>query len=68
VAAVVHRGHCEVMTDLPITTADERPWTDDDDPAAELATSIDERVLRDASEADAIDQRLEVPVDDPDDR
>lgn len=56
------------MTDLPITTADERPWTDDDDPAAELATSIDERVLRDASEADAIDQRLEVPVDDPDDR
>jgi hypothetical protein len=58
------------MTDLPITTADERPWTDDEgeDPAVDLATSIDDRVLRDASEADALDQRLEVPVDDPDDR
>lgn len=58
------------MTDLPITPADERPWSDDDieDPAVDLATSIDDRVLRDASEADALDQRLEVPVGDPDDR
>ncbi len=58
------------MTDLPITSADERPWTDDDaeDPDVDLAASIDDRVLRDASEADALDQRLEVRVDDPDDR
>lgn len=70
VVAVGLPGHCEVMTDLPITTADERPWSDDEveDPALDLTVTIDERVLRDASEADALDQRLEVPVDDPDDR
>lgn len=58
------------MTDLPTTSADERPWTDDDlaDRDDDLAVSIDERVLRDASEADALDQRRAVPIDDPDDR
>jgi hypothetical protein len=52
------------MTDLPITNDDERTWTAE--PAADDTDAIDERVLVDAAEADAIDQRREVPIDDPD--
>ncbi len=53
------------MTDVPITNDDERTWTDE--VAADDTDRIDERVLTDAAEADAIDQRREVPIDDPDD-
>ncbi len=53
------------MTDTPITSDDERAWTDElpeDD-----TDRIDERVLSEASEADAIDQRRAAPLDDPSD-
>lgn len=58
-------GHCDVMTDVPRTTEDERPWTEL--VPADDTDRIDERVLADAAEGDALDQRREVPIDDPDD-
>ncbi len=63
-AGVAGRVHAGAMTDLPITNDDERTWTAE--PAADDTDAIDERVLVDAAEADAIDQRREVPIDDPD--
>lgn len=55
------------MTDVPTPTPSdaERPWTDL--VPADDTDRIDERVLGDAAEGDALDQRREVPIDDPDD-
>lgn len=63
--AVATAGHCEVMTDVPINPDDERPWSDLE--PADDTDRIDERVLAEADERDAMDQRREVPIDDPDD-
>ncbi|MCB1000097.1 MAG: hypothetical protein R2713_02170 [Ilumatobacteraceae bacterium] len=50
--------------DVATTNDDERPWSDlvpvDD------TDRIDDRVLAEATERDAIDQRRDVPLDDPD--
>lgn len=53
------------MTDVPTTPDDERLWTDL--VPADDSDLIDERVLAEADEGDALDQRREVPIDDPDD-
>ena len=58
------------MTEFPrtpeaATSEDERPWTDLE--PADDTDLIDDHVLTDAAERDVIDQRREVPIDDPDD-
>jgi hypothetical protein len=60
------------MTDVPTTSADDRRWIerDLDDRTDDQTMASDERVHLDAgeaSEADALDQRRIVPLDDPDD-
>jgi hypothetical protein len=52
------------MTDVPRTPEDERPWTELE--PADDTDRIDARVLTDAAEGDALDQRRDVPIDDPD--
>jgi hypothetical protein len=65
VVDVASAGHCEVMTDLPFTSEDERAWDDDEfESGVDETDRIDAEVLSEASEGDALDQRRAVAPDD----